>query len=222
MEDRIDPYLKWLDIPPGRRPPDHYALLGLERRSADPATIARAADVRLAKVRKIRPGGHLADWGRLLDQLNAAKTCLLDPASRTAYDASLASESLPAPAAPHEWVGGNSDPPAAAPLPVTQTAPDAEPDFSKFDRSVPYRAGGAAADRPARKRGSSAGGPAVAALVLLLAGLGGAFYYVINRNPEVVDVNRPDHNAPERERSATPPEMPAAGPSQLRSRRIRC
>lgn len=89
VEPPFDPYLKWLDIVPGTRPPDHYELLGLDRCEDDRQTISRAADVRMAKIRKIRPGEHLPDWGRLLDQLSAAKICLLDPASKAAYDASL-------------------------------------------------------------------------------------------------------------------------------------
>ena len=60
--------------------------------ASDPPTISHAADVRMARLRKIRPGSHLPDWGRLLDQLSAAKVCLLDASSKAAYDAGLQSQ----------------------------------------------------------------------------------------------------------------------------------
>ena len=92
MQESFDPYRDWLEVRDPRRPVDHYTLLGLEPLESDPEVIARAADLRMAQVRRIRPGGRLADWGRLLDQLGAVKICLLDPASKAAYDASLPAE----------------------------------------------------------------------------------------------------------------------------------
>ena len=89
MQDPFDPYLQWLDIPAGDRPPNHYDLLGVAMFSDDLQAIAQAADARMAKIRKIRPGPRLADWGRLLDKINAAKVCLSNPTSKAAYDASL-------------------------------------------------------------------------------------------------------------------------------------
>jgi len=100
VPEPFDPYLQWLDIRSGGRPPDHYTLLGLKPLESDPQAIANAADVRMAKVRKIRPGVHLPDWGRLLDQFQAAKICLLDPNSKAAYDASLSAQTPAQPAAP--------------------------------------------------------------------------------------------------------------------------
>ncbi len=89
MPASFDPYTDWLGITDARRPPDHYTLLGIPRLESDAQVIAHAADVRMAKVRKIRPGQNAAEWGRLLDQLGAAKVCLSDQASRAAYDRSL-------------------------------------------------------------------------------------------------------------------------------------
>jgi len=100
VPEPFDPYLEWLDIQGGGRPPDLYALLGLKPLESDPQAIANAADVRMARIRKIRPGAHLPDWGRLLDQLQAAKICLLDPHSKAAYDASLTTQTPARPAAP--------------------------------------------------------------------------------------------------------------------------
>ena len=90
MSDSFDPYSEWLGIASGERPLHYYLLLGLKFLESDPETIGRAADAAMARLRRIRPGAQLAEWSRLLDQLKAAKLCLLDPASKAAYDRSLA------------------------------------------------------------------------------------------------------------------------------------
>jgi len=86
LPDPFDPYLEWLAIPAGQRPPDHYTLLGVKPTERDPEAIAQAADTQLARIRKLRPGEHARDWGRLLDEIEAAKVCLLDAGRRQAYD----------------------------------------------------------------------------------------------------------------------------------------
>jgi len=106
VPDSFDPYAQWLEITEPTRPLDHYSLLGLSRRESNPESIAHAADMLMAKLRKIRPGGRLADWGRLLDQLGAAKACLLDPTSKATYDASLPADPPQQPAPQQPAVGG--------------------------------------------------------------------------------------------------------------------
>jgi len=91
LADSFDPYREWLGLSAGPRPPDHYTLLDIDRFEDDAAVISRAADVQMAKIRKVRPGARLRDWGRLLDQIGAVKVCLSDPASKAAYDGSLPS-----------------------------------------------------------------------------------------------------------------------------------
>ena len=92
MADTFDPYSEWLGIEGGPRPPDHYRLLGLKQFESDPESIARAADAAMAKVRRVRPGAHLAEWSQLLDHIGATKACLLDPPSRQAYDEGLSKQ----------------------------------------------------------------------------------------------------------------------------------
>jgi hypothetical protein len=89
VSESFNPYLEWLGFSGGQRPADYYELLGIDRFQSDPAAIGHAADVLTSRTRRVRPGQHLADWQDLLDQLRLAKTCLLDPASKAAYDASL-------------------------------------------------------------------------------------------------------------------------------------
>ncbi len=76
MSDPFDPYAQWLGCAPGTRPGDHYELLGLSALESDSNTITHAADVLIARLRKIRPGSHAAEWQRLLDMIRAAKICL--------------------------------------------------------------------------------------------------------------------------------------------------
>ncbi len=95
MQPGFDPYREWLGIETGPRPPDHYTLLALAPREEDARRIAQAADAQSAKVRGIRPGPHLAEWSRLLDLIQAAKVCLLNPESKAAYDASLTGPKVP-------------------------------------------------------------------------------------------------------------------------------
>lgn len=97
VADSFDPYFEWLGIESGSQPPDHYRLLGLKQFESDTELIGRAADAAMAKVRRIRPGVNLTEWSQMLDRLGATKTCLLDPASKQAYDASLTEGPQPQP-----------------------------------------------------------------------------------------------------------------------------
>lgn len=87
--ESFDPFSEWLGRPSGRQPEDHYELLGLPRFEPDLELIAHAVDMLRVKIRKVRPGAHVAEWQRLLDRLETAKTCLSDPISKAAYDESI-------------------------------------------------------------------------------------------------------------------------------------
>ncbi len=87
--ESFDPFSEWLGRPPGRPPEDHYELLGLARFEPDLDLISHTVDILRVKIRKVRPGSHLADWQRLLDRLDAAKICLSDPIAKAAYDDSI-------------------------------------------------------------------------------------------------------------------------------------
>ncbi len=128
MTQSFDPYRDWLGIEDPSRPLDHYRLLDLPQFEDDPQRIAQAADLAMAKIRKIRPGARIADWGRLLDQLNGVKVCLMDPASKAAYDAGLreASRVAKPPATDHGVNGSKAEAPpeVATPPNLAKTPPD--------------------------------------------------------------------------------------------------
>lgn len=101
MPEPFDPYRKWLGIPPAEQPPDHYRLLGVGRFEDDPDTISNAADRQMAHLRTFQAGPHSAISQKLLNEISAARLCLLDPAKKADYDrallAKIARRPLPAP-----------------------------------------------------------------------------------------------------------------------------
>ena len=85
----FDPYHKWLGIPPEEQPANHYRLLGLRAFETDPDVIQAAADQRMAHLRNYQTGQHADLSQRLLNEVAAARVCLLNPGKRAAYDAKL-------------------------------------------------------------------------------------------------------------------------------------
>jgi hypothetical protein len=88
-EADFDPYLKWLGIRAQQRPPDHYRLLGLELFESEPDVISTAADARMLHVKTFQGGTHAGMSQRLLNEIAAAKVCLLNPEKKAAYDRAL-------------------------------------------------------------------------------------------------------------------------------------
>jgi len=107
----FDPYLKWLEIPPGARPPDHYALLGLPHFESDTKRIEEAARERMKRVREYHIGPHSDQCQELLNDIAKAKVCLMQAKTKEPYDEQLrlsllsgaanAASSTDTPPAPH-------------------------------------------------------------------------------------------------------------------------
>ncbi len=89
MPEPFDPYYHWLGISPEDGPPDHYRLLGLRRFESDANIIRAAAEQRFVYLRtfQLSPQADLAE--RLLNEIAAAKVCLLDAQAKESYDAKL-------------------------------------------------------------------------------------------------------------------------------------
>jgi len=88
--EQFDPYREWLGIAPHEQPADYYRLLGLARFESDAAKIAAVADERMARVRSFQVGPRGRFTQTLLNELSAAKVCLLSPVAKAAYDEELA------------------------------------------------------------------------------------------------------------------------------------
>ncbi len=89
MSQAFDPYHKWLGIPIEQQPADHYRLLGIQIFESDPEVIQAAADQRMTHLRNYQTGQHSALSQRLLNEVAAARVCLLNPAKKAAYDEQL-------------------------------------------------------------------------------------------------------------------------------------
>jgi len=89
MDEPFDPYHKWLGISPAEQPPNHYRLLGVNLFENDPDVIDAAANRQMAHVRTYQTGPHSEASQELLNELSAARICLLAPEKKAAYDAQL-------------------------------------------------------------------------------------------------------------------------------------
>ena len=89
MPDDFNPYHVWLSIRPEEQPPNHYRLLGLQLFETNADVIDSAADRQMAHLRTFQSGKHGDLTQRLLNEVAAARICLLDPKKRAAYDQQL-------------------------------------------------------------------------------------------------------------------------------------
>jgi formylglycine-generating enzyme required for sulfatase activity len=104
MERAFDPYYQWLSIPVDEQPANHYRLLGTRVFEDNRDVIQHAADQRMAFLRTFQSGQHGALSQRLLNEIAAARLCLLNPAKKAAYDTELRA-SLETPSVSSEVLG---------------------------------------------------------------------------------------------------------------------
>ncbi len=89
MSESFDPYRKWLGIPAAEQPPHHYRLLAIHWFEDDPDVIEAAADRQMIHIRTYQMGKHSELSQKILNELAAARVCLLNPEKKAAYDAEL-------------------------------------------------------------------------------------------------------------------------------------
>lgn len=89
MPASFDPYYKWLGIPPRDQPPHHYRLLGIELFESDSDVIEAAANRLMAYLQDLSTGDEVEHAQRLLNEVAAARRCLLNAEKRGAYDTTL-------------------------------------------------------------------------------------------------------------------------------------
>ena len=95
MSEKFEPYHQWLGIPPSEQPPHYYRLLGIAAFEESPTVIENAADQRMAHLRTFQAGRHGAESQRLLNEIAAARICLLNPLKKNAYDQRLRQDLQP-------------------------------------------------------------------------------------------------------------------------------
>jgi formylglycine-generating enzyme required for sulfatase activity len=89
MAKAFDPYHVWLGIAPAEQPANHYRLLGINLFESDPEVIDNAADRQMVHLRSFQLGKQAELSQRLLNEMAAAKVCLLRPEKKAAYDQQL-------------------------------------------------------------------------------------------------------------------------------------
>lgn len=87
--DDYDAYHLWLGIPPEEQPPSHYRLLGLRLFEQNIEVIRNAADRQRTHVKRLGVNQYQQRGQELLNEIEAAKICLLRPEKREIYDEQL-------------------------------------------------------------------------------------------------------------------------------------
>ena len=121
----FDAYHRWLGIAPAEQPAHHYRMLGLAPLEDDPEVIRDAAVRQMAHVRTYQLGQHAELSQKILNELAAAKACLLHREKKAAYDAKLrvhlarGTSTTAEPAVPHPVVAELSHVSATLARPAT-------------------------------------------------------------------------------------------------------
>lgn len=89
MPAEFDPYRELLGIVTPNRPPDHYTLLGLDLFESDRDRIDAAATERMGRLQDMANSDLVDHSQRLLNEMSAARRCLLNAVQKVAYDESL-------------------------------------------------------------------------------------------------------------------------------------
>lgn len=85
----FDPYYTWLGIPPGEQPPNHYRLLGVNLLEVSTDVIANAADKQMTFLKGFCSAEHVQHAQQLLNEVSAARICLLSRERKSQYDQQL-------------------------------------------------------------------------------------------------------------------------------------
>lgn len=200
MAETFDAYHKWLGIPPEHQPPNLYRLLGINLFESDPDVVEAAADKQFAYLKGCASGPHVALSQKLLNEISAARLCLLNPAKKAAYDASLKAD----------FVLAGATIPAAQPQVPPTVGAGLESD--EINTALPTTAElewiSKPSTRPASKSSRQRKGPSPVGIIL--SGMGGLFlvmavYSWTRGKPDDARRNAPQKQASvEQEKASTP------------------
>lgn len=174
MAEKFDPYRKWLGIPPHEQPPNYYRLLGIGLFESDPDVISNAADRQMVHVRSFQSGKHSALSQQILNELAAARVCLLDPKKRAEYDEQLRQQLAVSGVGALGLVGPVPAPPSAPPpprasAPLLPSEPPGPPLSVAPAVFVAKPVRPVAATYAARRRKNAWQGPAITVALLAVA-----------------------------------------------------
>ncbi len=89
MPEKVDIYAELLGLPPGARPPDYYALLGITSAEVDSQRIHDAARRRIAQLSAHLTGPQAQNVQQLMSEIATARAVLTTPQGRERYDRKL-------------------------------------------------------------------------------------------------------------------------------------
>ena len=138
-QEPLDPYHRWLGIPPKDQPANHYRLLGIELFESDPEVVRDAAERQMAHVRRYALGKHADLSQQILNELAAAKACLIDPGRKAAYDKDLRERQIPSQPASQEIARPSVTNPLASPeeIPLFKPVPRVPLQVLKASAPIP-------------------------------------------------------------------------------------
>jgi Concanavalin A-like lectin/glucanases superfamily len=209
MSERFDPYYTWLGIPPHEQPASHYRLLGISLFESNAEVISNAADRLMLHLRAFQSGKRSKESQQLLNEISAARICLLNPEKKAAYDSALRA----AQQADELSDAAAALPPAAGNLTKPQL-PDSPPPF------VAIATGGGRRTAAIAKPASQAGlWLAVASVLLLFVVAGIALLASRPKPPQPMAESRnpsqsSSHRPIEPSRASPPSFAPDSQPSQ--------
>ncbi|MDP6442604.1 MAG: hypothetical protein QGG36_00740 [Pirellulaceae bacterium] len=138
MSSGFDPYYKWLGIPPKDQPPHHYRLLGIEMYEGDREVIDAAANRLMAFLQEQSAGDEMDAAQKLLNEIAAARLCLLNDGKRSSYDKQLRAKLKPAAPAAKAIPQAKAVQGTAAPQQAKLVKPaDAAPQAKKVHKANP-------------------------------------------------------------------------------------
>jgi hypothetical protein len=95
MAESFDPYHVWLGIPREDQPPNHYRLLGIRQFESNRDVIDNMADQRMTHLRTFQTGKNSKHSQKLLNEVAAARLCLLGEKTKQEYDQKLRASLAP-------------------------------------------------------------------------------------------------------------------------------
>jgi hypothetical protein len=181
MADSFDPYHVWLGIPPEEQPPNYYRLLGIRQFETNPDAIDNMADQRMAHLRTFQTGKNARHSQKLLNEVSAARVCLLNAKAKQEYDSKLqAAMAASQPPTPAPRIVANSQPiarPAPSREAMRRDAAAIAPPLLDLGEPAPLR-------RPSSVQRTSRNGPWIGVGVALLAVIAIAVGYALMKQSD--------------------------------------
>lgn len=133
-------YHLWLGITPALQPPTHYRLLGLDPFETSVAVIEAGADRQSGYLREVAVGKQRKQSQSLLNEVSAARRCLLDPEKRKAYDEQLRAEAEKASEPTEQIAEPEQQAESPQPQPAVASAPETpKPNVAEVSAPSPQK-----------------------------------------------------------------------------------